>query len=261
MRVSASAVVSQVIEVPAELTSGSATHCKDAAQGVTANLPPTHCAKPPLTHAFSPSVHADDAVSAANFLLSACAAWPLESAKLEEPVAAVSTFGEGVAAAGAVDAAAAGGRCGRCARRAVSGEPANCAGVSDARERVRGSVAGDGGTRRVDKRERDANCGRGAGGDCELAADALREAAVDTCVFAFGTRGRCSQRGELRVERLRGLAVRECEAGGRSSNCSSGSGRSSRGSSGRSCHCGFSARSNGRRVGVNSSSGALTSLR
>ena len=90
MRVSASAVVSQVIDVPAELTSGSATHCKDAAQGVSANFPPAHCAKLPLTHAFSPSVHADEAVSVANFLLSACAAWPLESAKLEELVLAAS---------------------------------------------------------------------------------------------------------------------------------------------------------------------------
>ena len=83
------------------MTSGSATQTAGAAQAVIANLPPTHCAKLPLTHAFSPSVHADEAVKVANFALSACAAWPLESAK---PVEEVATA---VVAAGAAAVAAA----------------------------------------------------------------------------------------------------------------------------------------------------------
>ena len=41
----ASLRLSQAIEVPALLTSGRATHCVPAAQGVVTQLPPTHCAK------------------------------------------------------------------------------------------------------------------------------------------------------------------------------------------------------------------------
>jgi hypothetical protein len=62
--------------VPGLLTSGSATHCSEAAQGVSWNLPPTHCANWPLTHADSPDVHGDDAVRLWNFTFSACASFP-----------------------------------------------------------------------------------------------------------------------------------------------------------------------------------------
>lgn len=56
MRASASAVVVQVIEVPAELTKGRAAQVRGAApQEVVTNLPPTHCANWVPTQAFSPS--------------------------------------------------------------------------------------------------------------------------------------------------------------------------------------------------------------
>ena len=42
IRASASASVVHVIEVPAELTSGSAKHCVGAEHWVTTNVPPTH---------------------------------------------------------------------------------------------------------------------------------------------------------------------------------------------------------------------------
>ena len=55
MRTSASACVVHAIDVPAEFTSGSAKHCVPPAQPVATNAPPTHWAKPPATHAFSPA--------------------------------------------------------------------------------------------------------------------------------------------------------------------------------------------------------------
>ena len=55
MRASASACVVHAIDVPAEFTSGSAKHCVPPAQPVATNAPPTHWAKPPATHAFSPA--------------------------------------------------------------------------------------------------------------------------------------------------------------------------------------------------------------
>jgi hypothetical protein len=65
--------------VPALLTSGTAKHFSDAAQGVSWNLPPTHCANWPLTHPFSPAVHGESAVRVWNFRFSACASCPFFS--------------------------------------------------------------------------------------------------------------------------------------------------------------------------------------
>lgn len=67
---SASASVSQVTLVPAEFTSGSATHCKPEAHEDKANFPPEHCANSPLTHAEVPSVHGDEFVNVSNCALS-----------------------------------------------------------------------------------------------------------------------------------------------------------------------------------------------
>ena len=85
MRATASAMVSQVVLevdsqlvlrnraeeystdlVPGELTNGSATQDSPPAHGVKANLPATHCAKLPFTHAFWPSVQGASAVNVAN---------------------------------------------------------------------------------------------------------------------------------------------------------------------------------------------------
>lgn len=52
--------------VPGELTKGSATHDKPPAHGVKANLPATHCAKLPFTHALWPSAQGESAVKVAN---------------------------------------------------------------------------------------------------------------------------------------------------------------------------------------------------
>lgn len=62
--------------VPGLFTRGSAKHSSEAAHGVSWNLPPTHCANWPWTHADSPDVHDEDAVRLWNFLLSACASFP-----------------------------------------------------------------------------------------------------------------------------------------------------------------------------------------
>ena len=80
--------------VPALFTRGSATHCVEAAHGVRANLPLTHCPNFPPTHACSPAVHAESADRPANFLLSACASFPFcsvnaaraETSRLPAPV-------------------------------------------------------------------------------------------------------------------------------------------------------------------------------
>ena len=57
--------------VPGERTNGRAKQVKPVLQGVVTNLPPTHCAKPPLTQAFSPSEHPLLAVRDWNFLFNA----------------------------------------------------------------------------------------------------------------------------------------------------------------------------------------------
>jgi len=62
--------------VPGLFTRGSATHCCVAAQGVSWNLPLTHCANWSSTHADSPDVHGESAVRFRNFWLSACASFP-----------------------------------------------------------------------------------------------------------------------------------------------------------------------------------------
>lgn len=62
--------------MPGERTKGSAKQVKPVLQGKVTNLPATHCAKPPLTHAFSPSWHAEFALSDWNFLFNACASLP-----------------------------------------------------------------------------------------------------------------------------------------------------------------------------------------
>ena len=53
-----------VIDVPFELTRGSATQVVGGAHCVIWNLPPTHCAKPLLTQASSPSnkTHVSDGI-------------------------------------------------------------------------------------------------------------------------------------------------------------------------------------------------------
>lgn len=94
MRVAASAVVSQVMLwpesarllchnndgiahlVPAELTSGSATHVNPPLHGVTTNFPLAHCAKLPCTHATSPEVHDEEGVRVLNLAFSFCASRP-----------------------------------------------------------------------------------------------------------------------------------------------------------------------------------------
>ena len=65
--------------VPALLTRGSATHCSVAEHGESSNLLPTHCASWPLTHAVSPDVHGELAVSPLNCWLSFCASSPFWS--------------------------------------------------------------------------------------------------------------------------------------------------------------------------------------
>ena len=52
IRASASAVVVQVMLVPAELTKGNAAQIVPPAHWVVSNFPPTHCANAPLTQAF-----------------------------------------------------------------------------------------------------------------------------------------------------------------------------------------------------------------
>jgi len=73
---SASASVSQVMLVPAELTSGSAKHCSPEEQEDRANFPPEHCANCPSTQAELPSVHDVEVVSVANCALSFWASNP-----------------------------------------------------------------------------------------------------------------------------------------------------------------------------------------
>lgn len=103
IRAAASWGVSQVTLVPGELTRGSAVHVSPELHGVVTNFPPTHCAKPPLTQACSPSsghiksarirrnkpnhtpVQGLSAVNDANFWLSACASLPFWTAKPFEP--------------------------------------------------------------------------------------------------------------------------------------------------------------------------------
>ena len=55
MRASASDSVVHARDVPGLFTSGSAKHCVVAAHPMFTNLPPTHIAKPPSMHAWSPS--------------------------------------------------------------------------------------------------------------------------------------------------------------------------------------------------------------
>jgi len=101
----ASAVVSQVIEVPGLLTNGKAWQVRPPAHGVSSKLPLTHCANWPLTQAFWPGVQGELAVSVANCAFSFCAASPLDSAKLdfeaEDAVAGVDAAGAGAAELGA----------------------------------------------------------------------------------------------------------------------------------------------------------------
>lgn len=52
IRAKASAVVVQVMEVPAVLTRGRAAHIREPAQGLDTNFPPTHWAKAAPTQAF-----------------------------------------------------------------------------------------------------------------------------------------------------------------------------------------------------------------
>ena len=65
--------------VPGLFTRGSATHCSVAAQGEMENVPPTHCASFPPTHAVSPVVHEELAVRVWNWRLRACASCPFLS--------------------------------------------------------------------------------------------------------------------------------------------------------------------------------------
>ncbi len=51
-------------------------------------------------------------------------------------------------------------------------------------------------------------------GDRELTPDALREAAIDACLVPVGTRRRCGQASELRVESLGVFAVLFLKTGG-----------------------------------------------
>ena len=55
IRASACESVVQVIDVPAELTRGSAAQVSVAPQDSSTNEPDTHCANEPCTHAFLPS--------------------------------------------------------------------------------------------------------------------------------------------------------------------------------------------------------------
>ena len=74
MRAAASACVVHASDVPALSTSGSAKHCVDAAQPMLTNLPPTHMANAPATHACSPSVvQLASAVRVAKWAFSVCA--------------------------------------------------------------------------------------------------------------------------------------------------------------------------------------------
>lgn len=56
IRAAASASVVHVMEVPGELTRGSAWHVRVVPQEVVTNLPSTHCAKAEPMQAFSPAV-------------------------------------------------------------------------------------------------------------------------------------------------------------------------------------------------------------
>jgi len=59
IRASASESVVQVIDVPGELTRGSAAQVSVAPQDSSTNEPDTHCANEPCTHAFLPSKGTD----------------------------------------------------------------------------------------------------------------------------------------------------------------------------------------------------------
>lgn len=123
IRAIASAWVVQVMEVPLLLTSGSPAQINPPAHPVTTNFSPTHCAKPPLTQAFSPAMrqhqlhehrneaiysplHLELAVSVANFLFSAWAS---------RPFCSVNDFAPPVAGATELDAAGGEGVGGRIA--------------------------------------------------------------------------------------------------------------------------------------------------
>jgi len=75
IRASASASVEQAMLVPALLTKGNAKDSVGAKHPETRNSPPTHCAKPPLTHACSPSWHGEFALRVANLAFNAWASW------------------------------------------------------------------------------------------------------------------------------------------------------------------------------------------
>ena len=75
-RASASSCVVHASDVPALLTSGSAKHRVGAAQPMLTNLPPTHIANAPSTHAWSPSLHdveEEEEVRVEKWALSFCA--------------------------------------------------------------------------------------------------------------------------------------------------------------------------------------------
>ena len=101
--------------VPALLTSGSAKHLVPPAHGVTANLPPTHCANPPSTHACLPSAHEESALRPANSALRFWASLPFWSVKGLAP---------GGAAAGGCSADLGGAGAGAGADLAGAGEGA-----------------------------------------------------------------------------------------------------------------------------------------
>lgn len=109
IRASASSVVVQAIDVPRLFTSGKAAQVRVAAQPVETKLPLTHCAKPPSMHALSPALQDELALSPANLRFSACASWPLASAKgFALGSAAGAGAGAGAGAAGLLSVFAAG---------------------------------------------------------------------------------------------------------------------------------------------------------
>lgn len=76
MRASRWSAVVQVTEVPGLSTSGRAAHTSSVPQGLSANLPWSHLAKEPCTHALSPSLHGESGVRVVNFWFKAMASSP-----------------------------------------------------------------------------------------------------------------------------------------------------------------------------------------
>jgi hypothetical protein len=83
MRCSASATVSHVTDVPAELTSGSARHTSPPAHGDATIAPPTHCASWSPAHCTAVVLHTSPALIAANWAFSAIAFLPLSARQRE----------------------------------------------------------------------------------------------------------------------------------------------------------------------------------